>query len=57
MAKLKQSKNREEILEREKENAIKEGVSTKERIKGNFITSSPIRIRVLVTVMLVTTLC
>ena len=57
MAKLKQSKNREEILEREKENAIKEGVSTKERIKGNFITSSPIRIRVSVTVMLVTTLC
>ena len=56
MAKLKQSKNREEILEREKENAIKEGVSTKERIKGNFITSSPIRIRVSVTVMLVTTL-
>jgi len=56
MAKLKQSKNREEILEREKENAIKEGVSTKERIKGNFITSNPIRIRVLVTVMLVTTL-
>lgn len=36
MAKLKQSKNREEILEREKENAIKEGVTTKERIKGNF---------------------
>ena len=35
MAKLKQSKNREEILEREKENAIKEGVTTKERIKGN----------------------
>ena len=34
MAKLKQSKNREEILEREKENAIKEGVTTKERIKG-----------------------
>ena len=56
MAKLKQSKNREEILEREKENAIKEGVSTKERIKGNFITSSPIRIRVSVAVMLVTTL-
>ena len=56
MAKLKQSKNREEILEREKENAIKEGVSTKERIKGNFITSNPIRIRVWVTVMLVTTL-
>ena len=39
MAKLKQSKNREEILEREKENAIKEGVTTKERIKGNFITA------------------
>ena len=36
MAKLKQSKNREEILEREKENAIKEGVTTKERIKGDF---------------------
>lgn len=35
MAKLKQSKNREEILEREKENAIKEGVTTKERIKGS----------------------
>ena len=55
MAKLKQSKNREEILEREKENAIKEGVSTKERIKGNFITSAPIRVSV--TVMLVATLC
>ena len=40
MAKLKQSKNREEILEREKENAIKEGVTTKERIKGIFVRAS-----------------
>ena len=43
MAKLKQSKNREEILEREKENAIKEGVTTKERIKGNLKTASLVR--------------
>ena len=43
MAKLKQSKNREEILEREKENAIKEGVTTKERIKGNLKTVSLVR--------------
>ena len=42
MAKLKQSKNREEILEREKENAIKEGVTTKERIKGIFITADQV---------------
>ena len=40
MAKLKQSKNREEILEMEKENAIKEGVTTKERIKGTILIES-----------------
>ena len=35
-AKLKQSKHREEVLEREKENAVKEGFTVKERIKGKF---------------------
>lgn len=34
VAKLKQSKHREEVLEREKENAVKEGYTVKERIKG-----------------------
>ena len=32
-AKLKQSKHREEILEREKENAVKEGFVIKEKLK------------------------
>ena len=35
-AKLKQSKHREEVLERENENAVKEGFTVKERIKGKF---------------------
>ena len=35
-AKLKQSKHREEVMEREKENAVKEGFTVKERIKSKF---------------------
>ena len=36
VAKLKQSKHREEALEREKENAVREGFNVKERMKGKF---------------------
>ena len=37
MVKLKQSKHREEVLEREKENAVKEGYTVKDRTKSKFI--------------------
>ena len=38
--KLKQAKHREDILEREKENAVRDGVSAAERIKGELICKS-----------------